>query len=338
MAKVEISFQDNSNNEKGFKVYRGVSSTVTNGDTLIADVSYDSHGIWSVAGHHGDSHSLESTNTNYGVTTGETFTIQYNEPIAGTYYYGVIAYNDNSESTLESTASNLDVVGDPPPNQPASVTVGSPEPAGFDFFTRIRYNNAFADVISLDGVARTLNIDTTGNGSADTNSVSYTLNDTRDTYSNVAPKGIAYGTTPPQVIHFEVMSIDNSTNYSNWVDSNGTPFGYATRAHLTLKNSEYPTMTSSGFPNDVAIYEYNFVRLYVDANGNIPDNHFNSNYSTGTIDGKNGKNLVAYSGNSQITFQFYNIYSGGGLDQPALIWPQGSIPVSVGQAIDLWFE
>lgn len=132
-------------------------------------------------------------------------------------------------------------------------------------------------------------------------------------------------------------AIDNSVNYSNRLDSGGTGYGYATRAHLRVKSSEYPTMSSSGFPNDAAMYAYNFVALYEDANGNLPDNHLNSNYSSGNIAGKNGKNLVAYSGNSQITFQFYNSY-GGTTNQPSLIWPQGTIPVTTGQAIDLWFE
>ena len=98
MAKIQISWQDNADNETSFKVYQGTSSPVQDTDTLIATVALSS-GTWDVSGSAANV-LLTSSNTGDSVTTGETFTLTYDESVDGTYYYGVAASNAVGDSAI----------------------------------------------------------------------------------------------------------------------------------------------------------------------------------------------------------------------------------------------
>ena len=99
MATVQISFQDNANNESSFRIYRGTGSTVAKTDTYIAEIVL-SGGAWSISGQSGSDHTLTSTNTGDSATTGETFTFSYIESTPGTYYYGICAHNSVGDSAV----------------------------------------------------------------------------------------------------------------------------------------------------------------------------------------------------------------------------------------------
>tara|TARA_B100000902_G_C27294539_1_gene909154 strand:- start:708 stop:1034 length:327 start_codon:yes stop_codon:yes gene_type:complete len=104
MAKIQISWTDNADNETAFKIYQSTSSTILTSDSLIGTVSL-SGSTWSVSGT-GTNIALESTNTGNSSTTGETFTVSYDESVAGDYYYGVSASNLVGDSEIvESTGS-----------------------------------------------------------------------------------------------------------------------------------------------------------------------------------------------------------------------------------------
>jgi hypothetical protein len=108
MATVQISFQDNANNEASFRIYRGASATVTTSDTYIAEISLSSN-TWSISGQNGTAHALTSSNTGDATTTGETFTMTYEEATGGDYYYGVCAHNSVGSSAVASSSTAVTV-------------------------------------------------------------------------------------------------------------------------------------------------------------------------------------------------------------------------------------
>jgi|13_taG_2_1085334.scaffolds.fasta_scaffold05443_10 hypothetical protein len=111
MAIVQISFQDNANNETGFKVYRGSSSPLTASSTQIAQIDLVS-GSWVASETStGSAPSLQLTSTNTGDsnTTGETFVITYDEGTSGNYFFGVSATNAVGDSDIVTTSSQLSV-------------------------------------------------------------------------------------------------------------------------------------------------------------------------------------------------------------------------------------
>lgn len=110
MALIQVSFQDNANNEASFRIYRGTSSAVTTGDTYIAEISL-SGSTWSISGQSGTAHALTSSNTGNATTTGETFTMHYTESTPGTYYYGVCAHNQVGSSNVATGSDAVVVTG-----------------------------------------------------------------------------------------------------------------------------------------------------------------------------------------------------------------------------------
>lgn len=108
MAKVQISWRDNSDNEDGFKVYKSTNTPVTSSDAEIAEVTL-SGGTWGVTGI-ATNIALTSTNTTNSATTGETFVVSYDESAAGVYYYGVAAYNAVGESLIVTSTGSVTVV------------------------------------------------------------------------------------------------------------------------------------------------------------------------------------------------------------------------------------
>jgi len=106
MAKIQISWRDNADNEDSFKVYRSTDADVTTGDTLIATVSYASN-TWGVSGV-GDNLTLTSSNQSPSAT-GEIFTLTYDESTPDTYYYGVSASNAVGDSAISASSVGVTV-------------------------------------------------------------------------------------------------------------------------------------------------------------------------------------------------------------------------------------
>lgn len=107
MAKVQISWEDKSDNEDSFKVYRGTATPVVDTDTLIGTVAL-SGGNWSVSGAGADL-ELTSTNTGDASTVDETFIITYTESSQGDFYYGVVASNGVGDSDVATSATAVNV-------------------------------------------------------------------------------------------------------------------------------------------------------------------------------------------------------------------------------------
>ena len=101
MAKIQISWRDNSDNEDEFKVYRSSDSSLAVDDTLIASVTWGGSS-WSASG---AGTNLQLTSSNGGPSgTGEIFTLTYDENVAGEYYYGVSASNAVGDSAIAASA------------------------------------------------------------------------------------------------------------------------------------------------------------------------------------------------------------------------------------------
>ena len=106
MAKIQVSWRDNADNEDGFKVYQSTDSTVTTGDTLIAEVTW-SGSAWSATG---AATNLSLTSSNQSPSaTGEIFTITFDVNATGTYYYGVSATNAVGDSAIAASSVGVDV-------------------------------------------------------------------------------------------------------------------------------------------------------------------------------------------------------------------------------------
>lgn len=112
MAVIQISWQDNANNETSFKIYKGTSSPLNSQSDQIASVDLQS-GAWVATETSTGSApqlSLTSSNTGDSVTTGETFVITYEESTLGNYFYGISASNAVGDSDVVTTSSALSVV------------------------------------------------------------------------------------------------------------------------------------------------------------------------------------------------------------------------------------
>ena len=107
MAKIQIGFTDNADNDTAFKIYQSTSATITDTDTLIGTVTL-SGSTWSVSGT-GSNIALDSSNTGNSTTTGETFTVSYDESTPGTYYYGVSASNVVGDSEIVESTGTITV-------------------------------------------------------------------------------------------------------------------------------------------------------------------------------------------------------------------------------------
>ncbi len=112
MAVIQISFQDNANNETSFKIYKGTSSPLDSSSTQIASIDLV-NGSWvasETSSGSAPSLSLTSSNTGDSVTTGETFVVTYEENTIGNYFYGVSASNSVGDSDVVTTGTALSVV------------------------------------------------------------------------------------------------------------------------------------------------------------------------------------------------------------------------------------
>ncbi len=112
MAIIQISWQDNANNETSFKVYKGASTPLNASSEQIAEVTL-TNGNWVASEASTGSApnlSLTSSNTGDSVTTGETFVITYEEATFGNYFYGISASNPVGDSDVVTTGTALSVV------------------------------------------------------------------------------------------------------------------------------------------------------------------------------------------------------------------------------------
>jgi len=101
MAKIQISFQDNSDNEDEFRIYRGTATPVTTSDTLIATLTHD--GVsWSISGT-GTNLEISQGSNNSPSSTGDTYIVLYDENSAGDYYFGVLASNAVGDSAISTS-------------------------------------------------------------------------------------------------------------------------------------------------------------------------------------------------------------------------------------------
>lgn len=106
MAIVQISWQDNSDNETSFKIYKGGATPLTDQSDQIATVAL-SGSTWGVSEFSvGSAPSLTLTSSNTGSSseTGEAFVITYDEQNAGSYFYGVSASNSVGDSDVVTSA------------------------------------------------------------------------------------------------------------------------------------------------------------------------------------------------------------------------------------------
>lgn len=110
MALIQLSFDDNANNEDSFRIYRGTGSSVTTSDTYIAEIIL-ANGAWTINGQNGTAHTITSTNTGAATATGETFTFTYTESTPGNYYYGVCAHNEVGSSNVATNPNVVAITG-----------------------------------------------------------------------------------------------------------------------------------------------------------------------------------------------------------------------------------
>lgn len=103
MAKIQISFQDNSDNEDQFRVYRGTATPVTDTDTLICSLDHDGS-VWSITGSVGSNHEISQGVNNAPSSSGDQYIVLYDETQAGDYYYGVLASNAVGDSAISTSA------------------------------------------------------------------------------------------------------------------------------------------------------------------------------------------------------------------------------------------
>jgi hypothetical protein len=101
MAKIQISFQDNSDNEDQFRIYRGTATPVTTNDTQIAQLDHDGTS-WSISGPVTNLEISQGVN-NSPSSTGDQYIVLYDETSAGDYYYGVLASNAVGDSAISTS-------------------------------------------------------------------------------------------------------------------------------------------------------------------------------------------------------------------------------------------
>jgi hypothetical protein len=103
MAKIQISFQDNADNETEFLIYRGANATVTSTDTLIATMTWStSTSSWSISGA-GSNLEITAGLNEAPSSSGSQFIVIYDENTPGNYYYGVAASNAVGASAISSS-------------------------------------------------------------------------------------------------------------------------------------------------------------------------------------------------------------------------------------------
>lgn len=105
MAKIQISFQDNADNEDKFKIYRGTASPVTVSDNLIAEITWNqTAGEWQVSGSASNAQITQGVNVDPS-SSGQTYIMIYDETTPDTYYYGVSASNAVGDSAISTSGS-----------------------------------------------------------------------------------------------------------------------------------------------------------------------------------------------------------------------------------------
>jgi len=103
MAKIQISFQDNSDNEEEFKIYRKTSSDITTADTVIATLTW-SGTEWTISGTATNAAITQSQTTDPSLA-GHTVIFTYDETTLDTFYYGVSAKNIVGESGISVSSA-----------------------------------------------------------------------------------------------------------------------------------------------------------------------------------------------------------------------------------------
>jgi len=113
MATVQITFQDNADNETAFKVYRGTGSTVTSSDDHILTLNWNaSSGSWDidqVAASPALSAQIITGLNDLPSNSGNSFVFIYDEAVTGTYYYGISASNVVGDSAIASSGQAVTI-------------------------------------------------------------------------------------------------------------------------------------------------------------------------------------------------------------------------------------
>jgi hypothetical protein len=97
--RLNIQFKDNSNNESSFKIFRATNSNLSD-KVEIFSLSY-SNG-WNLSG---SQNLVLKSNNSEPSSTGEIFSIDFDENLTGSFYYGVSAYNSSGESSINAIIS-----------------------------------------------------------------------------------------------------------------------------------------------------------------------------------------------------------------------------------------
>ncbi len=103
MAKIQISFQDNSDNEDEFIIRKGTATPVTATDTQIASLSWDGT-EWQFTGTASNGEITQGNNVD-PTQSGQQYVFLYDETTADTYYYGVSAKNGVGESGISTSGA-----------------------------------------------------------------------------------------------------------------------------------------------------------------------------------------------------------------------------------------
>lgn len=103
MAKIQISFQDNSDNEDYFNIYRGTATPVTASDTKIAQLTWDGS-QWAFTGSATNGEVTQGVNIDPS-QAGQQYVFLYDEGTPDTYYYGVSAQNAVGESAISTSGA-----------------------------------------------------------------------------------------------------------------------------------------------------------------------------------------------------------------------------------------
>ena len=103
MAKIQISFQDNSDNEDQFRVYRGTATPVTDADSQVCSLDWDGSNWAITSGAVGSNHEISQGVNNSPSSSGDQYIILYDETQAGDYYFGVLASNAVGDSAISTS-------------------------------------------------------------------------------------------------------------------------------------------------------------------------------------------------------------------------------------------
>ena len=181
----------------------------------------------------------------------------------------------------------------------------------YDAVEKVYHNNAVADIISVDQNAYTLDIDTTGDGSADT-----TLDiEWGRKYSKYTDLNAIYDVTPAQVFKMKVTNVTSYTGYTNFQLANVDRDDYVIGGNNAVNAN--PLMSTgnladfvNGLDNDVAVLN-----------------------SGGTITG-NGKSLIMLVNGVQTSFD--------GFDNGGWIYirknTSNSTLLSVGDIVEIYID